>query len=58
MVQTALRGAFQGAGQNCMGAEHFLVQAPIHDAFVSDFLERNHMCLAKPLSVTDFHLLV
>ncbi|KAK9825118.1 hypothetical protein WJX74_010698 [Apatococcus lobatus] len=35
VTQTALRGAFQGAGQNCMGAERFLLQAPIHDAFVS-----------------------
>ncbi|EIE25874.1 ALDH-like protein [Coccomyxa subellipsoidea C-169] len=33
-VPTALRGAFQSCGQNCAGAERFLVQAPVFDRFV------------------------
>lgn len=33
-VPTALRGAFQSCGQNCAGAERFLVQAPLYDRFV------------------------
>lgn len=33
-VPTALRGAFQSCGQNCAGAERFLVQAPVYDRFV------------------------
>ncbi|BDA44107.1 betaine aldehyde dehydrogenase, chloroplastic [Coccomyxa sp. Obi] len=33
-VPTALRGAFQSCGQNCAGAERFLVQAPAYDRFV------------------------
>ncbi|CAL8470086.1 g9628 [Coccomyxa elongata] len=33
-VPTALRGAFQSCGQNCAGAERFLVQAPVYGRFV------------------------
>ncbi len=33
-VPTALRGAFQSCGQNCAGAERFLVQATVYDRFV------------------------
>ena len=33
-VPTALRGAFQSCGQNCAGAERFLVQAPVYEAFL------------------------
>ncbi len=35
MVPTALRGAFQSCGQNCAGAERFIVQEPVYDDFVS-----------------------
>ena len=31
----ALRGAFQSCGQNCAGAERFLVHAAVHDRFVA-----------------------
>jgi acyl-CoA reductase-like NAD-dependent aldehyde dehydrogenase len=34
-VPTALRGAFQSCGQNCAGAERFLVQAGLYDRFVA-----------------------
>lgn len=34
MVQTALRGGLQGCGQNCAGAERFVVHAALHDEFV------------------------
>ncbi|KAK9916194.1 hypothetical protein WJX75_009917 [Coccomyxa subellipsoidea] len=33
-VPTALRGAFQSCGQNCAGAERFLVQASVYERFV------------------------
>jgi acyl-CoA reductase-like NAD-dependent aldehyde dehydrogenase len=35
VVPTALRGAFQASGQNCMGAERFIIHTAIHDRFVS-----------------------
>ena len=35
VVPTALRGAFQSCGQNCAGAERFLVHAAVYDAFVA-----------------------
>jgi len=35
---TWMRGVFQGAGQNCVGAERFLVPVELHDAFV-DMME-------------------
>ena len=38
-VPTALRGAFQSCGQNCAGAERFLVQAPVYEAFLSAVTE-------------------
>ena len=38
-VPTALRGAFQSCGQNCAGAERFIVQAGVHDAFVARVAE-------------------
>ncbi|KAL4856021.1 Aldehyde dehydrogenase 22A1 [Chlorella vulgaris] len=34
VLPTALRGAFQSCGQNCAGAERFIVQNTIHDEFV------------------------
>eukprot|EP00850_Spirogloea_muscicola_P001460 SM000005S17257 [mRNA] locus=s5:1083720:1088259:- [translate_table: standard] len=34
VVPIALRAAFQCSGQNCIGAERFLVHTSIHDAFV------------------------
>lgn len=33
VVPTALRGAYQSAGQNCAGAERFFVHAKIYDKF-------------------------
>ena len=35
VVPTALRGAFQSCGQNCAGAERFLVAAAVYDKFVA-----------------------
>lgn len=35
VVPTALRGAFQSCGQNCAGAERFIVQDAVYDEFVS-----------------------
>lgn len=34
VVQTALRGTYQNAGQNCVGAERFYVYDSVHDEFV------------------------
>ena len=34
VLPTALRGAFQCSGQNCMGAERFIVQERVFDEFV------------------------
>ena len=34
MLPTALRGAFQSCGQNCAGAERFIVQEKVFDEFV------------------------
>lgn len=34
VVPTALRGAFQACGQNCMGAERFIVHEKVVDAFL------------------------
>ena len=33
---TAMRSAFQSAGQNCTGGERFFIQAPVYDRFVSE----------------------
>mmetsp|Transcript_60585 Transcript_60585/g.192323 ORF Transcript_60585/g.192323 Transcript_60585/m.192323 type:complete len:285 (+) Transcript_60585:86-940(+) len=33
VVPTALRGAFQSCGQNCAGAERFIVHAKVYDEF-------------------------
>ena len=38
-VPTALRGAFQSCGQNCAGAERFLVQARVYEAFLAAVTE-------------------
>ena len=35
MVPTALRGGLQSCGQNCAGAERFIVAAPLFEAFCS-----------------------
>lgn len=35
VVPTALRGAFQSCGQNCAGAERFIVQDAVYDDFVA-----------------------
>lgn len=35
VVPTALRGAFQSCGQNCAGAERFIVQEGVYDDFVA-----------------------
>ncbi len=34
VLPTALRGAFQSCGQNCAGAERFIVQERVYDEFV------------------------
>ena len=34
-IPTALRGAFQSCGQNCAGAERFIVHRAVHDQFVA-----------------------
>jgi acyl-CoA reductase-like NAD-dependent aldehyde dehydrogenase len=34
-VPTALRGAFQSCGQNCAGAERFLVHAAVYDRWAA-----------------------
>ena len=34
VLPTALRGAFQSCGQNCAGAERFIVQEKVFDEFV------------------------
>lgn len=34
VLPTALRGAFQSCGQNCAGAERFIVQDGVFDEFV------------------------
>eukprot|EP00887_Chlorella_sp_A99_P003616 scaffold7.g3616.t1 len=34
VLPTALRGAFQSCGQNCAGAERFIVQEGVYDEFV------------------------
>jgi acyl-CoA reductase-like NAD-dependent aldehyde dehydrogenase len=38
-VPTALRGAFQSCGQNCAGAERFLVHARVYQAFLDAVTE-------------------
>lgn len=38
-VPTALRGAFQSCGQNCAGAERFIVHSDVHDTFVARVAE-------------------
>jgi hypothetical protein len=38
-VPTALRGAFQSCGQNCAGAERFIVQRGVYPAFVRQVVE-------------------
>ncbi|CAK0772335.1 hypothetical protein CVIRNUC_003952 [Coccomyxa viridis] len=38
-VPTALRGAFQSCGQNCAGAERFIVHRKVYDRFVSSAVE-------------------
>ena len=35
MVQTALRGGLQGCGQNCAGAERFIVHERVFAEFVA-----------------------
>ena len=35
VLPTALRGAFQSCGQNCAGAERFIVEESVHDEFVA-----------------------
>ena len=34
VLPTALRGAFQSCGQNCAGAERFIVHEKVFDEFV------------------------
>jgi hypothetical protein len=38
-VPTALRGAFQSCGQNCAGAERFIVQRAVYPAFVRQVVD-------------------
>lgn len=39
-VPTAMRGAFQSCGQNCAGAERFIVHAKVYDEFVAQVRSR------------------
>lgn len=39
-VEASVSGAFWAAGQNCIGAQRILVQAPVVDAFVESFVAR------------------
>ena len=34
LLPFALRGTYQNAGQNCVGAERFYVYSAVHDEFV------------------------
>lgn len=46
MLPTALRGAFQSCGQNCAGAERFIVHERVFDEFVRWVL---HCAVTAPL---------
>lgn len=37
-VESCVSGSFWAAGQNCIGAQRLLVQRPVFDAFVQDFV--------------------
>ncbi len=43
LLPFALRGTYQNAGQNCVGAERFYVYSKVHDEFVSK------VCLSLPM---------
>jgi succinate-semialdehyde dehydrogenase/glutarate-semialdehyde dehydrogenase len=45
-AKTAVRARFQNCGQSCIAAKRFLVEAPVHDAFVEAFV-----ALARELKV-------
>jgi succinate-semialdehyde dehydrogenase/glutarate-semialdehyde dehydrogenase len=47
-AKTAVRARFQNAGQSCIAAKRFLVEAPVHDAFVEAFV-----AAARELKVGD-----
>ncbi len=47
-ARTAVRARFQNAGQSCIAAKRFLIEAPVHDAFVEAFV-----AFARELKVGD-----
>ncbi|KAK9805787.1 hypothetical protein WJX73_010284 [Symbiochloris irregularis] len=47
-VPTALRGAFQSCGQNCAGAERFIVHSDVHDTFVQRVAETTNRLRQGP----------
>lgn len=52
-VPTALRGAFQACGQNCTGAERFIVHEKIADKFLEKCVQAVEQMLQGPASQND-----
>lgn len=53
-VPTALRGAFQSCGQNCTGAERFIVHEKIADDFVARCVSAVNSIRVGPATGTEF----
>jgi acyl-CoA reductase-like NAD-dependent aldehyde dehydrogenase len=52
-ARTAVRARFQNAGQSCIAAKRFLVEAPVYDAFVDAFVAfAGELKLGDPLDRT------